>query len=478
MPLELQFNSHGNDKQKLAYRYWADSDSDEIAYGGAKYSGKSYLGCSLIFGDALMYPGTAYFIARKNLNDLRKHTRKSVDEVMAGWGIPRSYYKYQTKDDYYILGNGSTVSFIECKHLPGDPDYARFGSAQYTRGWIEEGSEVDEDAKENLQATVGRWKNLEYGIPGKLLITCNPTKGWLYRDFYRPNKEGTIKANRKFIQALPSDNKAGGKLYVEKLFRTLTGGKKERLLFGNWEYDDDPTILMDYEAILDLFRNEVSPTTFKAITSDIARLGGDRIVEISWRGYVGTVTSWQWAKLPVTLSKLETQRSKLGIEKKMVLIDADGMGVGIEDFSYGFTGFKNGSSALPNPTNRYDGNGRVVRENFDNLKSQCGFGIAELINERKIRLICEDKALEKIIERELEQVRQEPDTYGTDKKKALEKKEVVAKRVGHSLDFWSAILMRKWFDLKPRTRKMRTITGNEGRMPKGDLRRWKDIELS
>ena len=37
MPLELQFNSHGNDKQKLAYRYWSDSETDEIAYGGAKY---------------------------------------------------------------------------------------------------------------------------------------------------------------------------------------------------------------------------------------------------------------------------------------------------------------------------------------------------------------------------------------------------------------------------------------------------------
>ena len=122
-----------------------------------------------------MYPGTAYFIARKNLNDLRKHTRKSVDEVMAGWGIPRSYYKYHTKDDYYTLGNGSTVSFIECKYLPGDPDYARFGSAQYTRGMIEEASEVDEDAKENCSHS---W-SVENGSTefSKTIVDMQPNQG-------------------------------------------------------------------------------------------------------------------------------------------------------------------------------------------------------------------------------------------------------------------------------------------------------------
>lgn len=486
MPIQLKFDSQGNEKQKLAYTYWADNVTDELLYGGGKFGGKSFLGCCFICGDALMYAETSYFIARKSLNDLRKETRKSIDEVMKMWNIPKSYYKYNTKDDFYTLGNGSTIFFLECKYLPGDPDFARFGSRQYTRGWIEEAGEVHEKAKQNLSASVGRWKNAEHKIPGKLLITCNPTKNWIYRDFYRPARDGVtdptraLPPNRKFVKALAQDNKAGdGVTYAARLERTLTGGDRQRLLYGNWEYDEDPTILMEYEAILDMFQNNhVPPSGTKCITSDIARLGGDRIVKISWRGYVGTVTAWQWAKLPVTLSKLEAERVKLGVEKKMVLIDADGMGVGIEDFSYGFIGFKNGSSALPNPLNKYDGNGRIVRESFDNVKSQCGFGMAELINERKVKLICEDKSLERIIISELEQVRQGEETFGTDKKKSLEKKEVVSKRVGHSLDFWSAILMRKWFDLKPRTRRITTITGNESRMPIGDRRRWKDIEIS
>ena len=70
----LEFNSNGNDKQKECGKAWANDDIDEVLYGGAKGGGKSFIGCSLIFADAFMYPNTQYFIARKQLNDLRRFT--------------------------------------------------------------------------------------------------------------------------------------------------------------------------------------------------------------------------------------------------------------------------------------------------------------------------------------------------------------------------------------------------------------------
>ena len=39
---------------------------------------------------------------------------------------------------------------------------------------------LDEDAKNNLAASIGRWKNDQYGLTGKLLETCNPSKNYLY----------------------------------------------------------------------------------------------------------------------------------------------------------------------------------------------------------------------------------------------------------------------------------------------------------
>jgi len=90
--VRVQLKTNGNDKQKLACKAWIDPKISDIVYGGSKGSGKSYIGVSLIFGDALMYPGTNYFIARKKLNDLRKYTIPSIHEALKNLGINEAYY--------------------------------------------------------------------------------------------------------------------------------------------------------------------------------------------------------------------------------------------------------------------------------------------------------------------------------------------------------------------------------------------------
>ena len=69
---------------------------------------KSFTGVSLIFSDALTYPETHYFIARKKLNDLRKFTVPSIQEVLE-YGGTSGYYKYNGQDNYFELHNKSKV---------------------------------------------------------------------------------------------------------------------------------------------------------------------------------------------------------------------------------------------------------------------------------------------------------------------------------------------------------------------------------
>ncbi|MEK6883938.1 MAG: hypothetical protein AABY22_30185, partial [Nanoarchaeota archaeon] len=78
--MKVQFKTR-IDKQIRASEFWKDEVTEEILYGGAKGGGKSYLGASLIFGDALIYPETHYFIARQELIDLRKYTIPTIQEV-------------------------------------------------------------------------------------------------------------------------------------------------------------------------------------------------------------------------------------------------------------------------------------------------------------------------------------------------------------------------------------------------------------
>ena len=85
--------------------------------------------------------------------------------------------------------------------------------------------------------------------------TCNPSKNYLYRDYYKPFKAVELKEWRKFIQALPTDNKMLPDGYVDNLYNILSPNEIERLIKGNWEYDDNPYALFDYDKIIDIFKN-------------------------------------------------------------------------------------------------------------------------------------------------------------------------------------------------------------------------------
>ena len=440
--MKLLFDTYNNEKQKECCRKWADNTTSDIVYGGSKGSGKSYLGVSLIFADALMYAGTHYFIAREKLNDLRKYTIPSIYEVFGHWGITSAYYKFNGQDNFFELHNGSKIYLLDAAYLPSDPLFERFGSMQMTRGWFEEAGEANEAAKNNLSASIGRWKNDTYKLHPKLLQTCNPSKNYLYRDYYKKFKDGTLEKWKAFIQALPTDNKKLPKDYLENLSRSLNVSQRKRLLQGDWEYDDDPAALIQYEKILDIFTNTHVPTGNKKITADIARLGGDKIVIIEWNGCRGKIKHYTKQTLDVTGGLLEDARMRLQIGNSDVLVDEDGMGGGVVDFMK-FKGFVNNSSAIPSPNGPQD-----IKENFDNLKSQCYFRLAEKINKNELYLECESEEVKQWIIEELEQVKQK--NLDSDMKKGVVPKDKVKELIGRSPDFADTIMMREYFDLKPK----------------------------
>ncbi len=366
-------------------------------------------------------------------------------EVFDIWGITAKYWRYNGQDNFYELHNGSKVFLLDAAPQPRDELYMRFGSMQMTRGFIEEAGEFQEAAKNNLAASVGRWKNDKYGLHPKILQTCNPSKNYLYREYYRKHKEGKLEPWKAFIQALPQDNKKLPPGYLENLARVLSPTQRKRLLGGEWEFDDAADLLIDYEKMLDCFSNFSVPPGRRCMTVDLARLGGDRIVQIEWEGFIGTVTWWQREKLDETGRKIENTRVRNGIGKSDVLCDEDGLGGGVVDYEK-FKGFVNNSSPLPSPDGQLDDKGNPIKENFDNLKSQCSFRMADRINKNGIYLKCDEEIKQLIIE-EMEQVKQK--NLDSDLKKGVVPKDKMKEALGRSPDFWDAIMMREYFELKP-----------------------------
>lgn len=444
--MKIVFDTNGNEKQKQVAKYWLDESVSDIVYGGSKGSGKSYLGASLIFGDALMYPNTHYFIARKKLNDLRKYTIPTIFEVFENWGLNQSYYRYDGKDNFFELYNNSKVYLLEAKHLPSDPQYMRFGSMQMTRGMIEEAGEFESDAKENLEASIGRWKNDKYNLKGKLLQTCNPSKNYLYKDYYQPHKKGELEPHKKFVQAFPEDNKMLDKGYLDNLNRILSKNAKERLLKGNWEYDDNPDALCDYQNILAIFENDHVKGERKYLTADIARMGSDKAVIGVWDGWkLIELIEYDKSKITTIQNTIQALRSKHNIPKHSCIADEDGVGGGVVDNTK-IKGFVNNSKAFND-------------ENYNNLQAQCCYKLAEIIQENQLYIECDltNKQEESIIE-DLEQLQ----SYKTDSEGKLKilPKEKVKDNIGRSPDYRDMLMMRSYFEYKNSIRIKKSSTFN------------------
>lgn len=433
--MELIFNTNGNEKQKEVARAWLDPNVADIVYGGSKGSGKSFLGCSLIFGDALLYAGTHYFISRTSLTDLRKFTIPSIYEVLNAWGVPSHMYSYNGQDNFFLLKNGSKVFLLDAKFLPSDPLFMRFGSMQMTRGWIEEAGEFQKDAKNNLNASIGRWKNGVYNLPPKLLQTCNPAKNYLYSDYYRPHKEGSLPEWRRFIQAFPQDNKQLPDGYLENLNRTLDRNQKERLLYGNWEFDDDPTVLCDYDAICDAFTNKhVQPTGVTAISADLAMQGRDKFIAGVWDGMVCRLAIDQPKSTGKTIQDdLQKLMIDYGVPRSRTVADSDGMGSYLASYLNGIKEFH--------------GNGKAIDAEFANIKAECAYKLAEKINKREIYIICTDEQRTRIIE-ELSVLK--ADSVSNDEqRKRIIKKDIMKELLGRSPDYLDMLIMRMIFEVQP-----------------------------
>ena len=435
----LEFKTHGNEKQKQVARYWIDKETFDIAYGGSKGSGKSYLGCSLIFGDALTYPGTHYFIARKKLNDLRKFTIPSIYEVFQHWGLSPNYYKFNAQDNVFTLYNGSKVFLLEAKYQPSDPLYMRFGSMQMTRGFIEEAGEFEVAAKNNLAASIGRWKNDDYNLTGKLLQTCNPSKNYLYRDYYKKNKDGTLEKWKKFVQALPTDNKKLAAGYLESLRRSLSKNEALRLLDGNWEYDDDPATLIDYDAICNIFTNNFVKGGKKYISADVARFGKDVTVIRVWDGWRVIIrVAMKKSKTTEVADKIKALSNEFSVPRSNIIIDEDGVGGGVVDLLPGCIGFV----ANRAPINLKPG------ESIKSLKAQCAFKLADIINANGVFEKAEPEVQDLITE-DLEQIKQKH--FDKQIPKDIIPKDVVSELIGRSPDDGDTYIMRAYFELaKPK----------------------------
>lgn len=449
-------------KQHLAWQKLQDKTTEFIVYGGAAGGGKTWLGCEWLLTSCFFYPGTRYFMARQELKDLRGSTLQSFYKACQFHKInTKSLFTYNGQDNFFQFNNGSRIDMVDLAPQPRDPMFERLGSVEYTSGWIEESGEVTEGAFDMISSRTNRHYNDKYGLLGKTLLTCNPKKNFLYTQFYKPWKKKELPSNKAFIQAFVDENIYGESLYKQKL-ENLKGIARQRLLLGEWEYDSSPDALIEYEKILDIFRNYHINGGVHYITVDVARKGDDTTIIGLWSGW--GVTLYQYKGLITTeiTKKVKHLQEKYRISASNIIVDEDGVGGGVVD-QLQCQGFMNGSRAFPNYENpQMDEKGNILPENYENLRSQCYFKMAKRVNEGGMYVDSsnlEQEQIDEIIE-ELEWVKQkdiELMTVGNSdviltgsKRLGIISRDDIKKGIGRSPDWASTLMMREYFELKPK----------------------------
>jgi phage terminase large subunit len=421
-------------KQSNAVYYLKDNETKEILYGGAAGGGKSAIGCLWLIESCQKYPGSRWLMGRAKLKALKETTLNSFFELSTVLGISEQY-TYNAQANIIYWNNGSEILLKDLFLYPSDPNFDSLGSLEITGAFIDECNQIVYKAWQIVTSRC-RYKLNEFGIIPKVFGSCNPSKNWTYKEFYKKNRDNSLHSSKKFIQALPTDNPHLPQSYLDSLL-ALDKNSKQRLYYGNWEYDDDPSALIDIDSISDYWNpNHLTPEGNKYMTIDVARKGKDNTVFRVWHGWV-VIHRYAIDKsgLDYVVKKAKELQRRYNISNSNTIADEDGVGGGVVDFLY-CKGFVNGSRALNN-------------ENFNNLKSQCGYKMAQKIVNREVGEMCEDSAVKGITSEEMEQVKQKD--IDKDGKVALVSKDVVKQMIGRSPDEWDSIMMRYYFELAHQT---------------------------
>lgn len=435
---ELNLEINPTKKQNDAWEALFDDSKRFVFFGGGSGGGKTWLGSEWLMVLAYSYPGMKAFVGRKELKRLMASTYLTLIKVFKHHGVEDDWKLNGQYNYLESKSTGSRIDLVDLDFQPSDPEFQRFGSTEYSVGWIEEAGEVDFLAYDVLKSRMGRHivKNAEgKELGSKMLLTFNPSKNWLYPNIYKEWKAQRLPPHFAFIQSLYKDNPFTAESYGFNLEEIKDKAMKQRLMFGNWEYDDDPSALINYDAILDMFTNSVKEGG-KYLTADIARHGKDKTVIMRWKGLK--------VEEILTYSKLGTDESariirdlafKHKVPYSQIIVDTDGIGGGVFDQLKGIKGFIANSSPLSDP------NG--VKENFKNLKAQCSWKLAELINDHEIAVTCEDEKVKNMLIEELEQIKSKNDDKET--KKQIVGKEDIKEVLGRSPDYADALMFRAFF---------------------------------
>lgn len=461
----MEIKIHPTEKQSLAWQAWQNPTVDDVIFGGSAGGGKTRWLSEAVALGPLMYPETKWFLGRDELKTLMQTTYVTLTQIVfPAWGLENGkHWNFNGSRHEIRFYNGSQINLLHLGEQPNDPLYDRFGSHEYTGGGIDEMSEIKFKGYDVIRSRVGRYNNEKYNLKGKVGGTLNPSQDWPYRLFYdpwkkagRPNDPSKPLVSMKgilngeevnrtfvFIQAKVDDNPHISHQYKINLATISDPVLRARLQEGDWEFTSAVDILFEASSIADLFTSHVPRSNEKYLTVDVARYGRDKIVLTSWRGWNAyKIRMFQKKSIVETADLVRTELMAEGIARENTLVDQDGVGGGVVDLVPGVIGFSGAAAPF----------GKIgeqqVREQYENLRSQCVYYAAEKAKNRQFAVSEQNIAVREELAADLHQYKRRDSEK--DGKLKITKKDDMKQALGRSPDVGDTIMMRSYFDLRLR----------------------------
>lgn len=395
-------------------------------------------------------------MGRSRLKTLKGTTLKSFFETCKRLNIKKDeHYTYNQSSGVITFWNGSEIVLQDLFSYPSDPFHNNLSGLEISGGFIDECNQVSEKIKDMVISRI-RYKLDEYGIAPKLLMSCNPARNWVYNEYYKKNLDGVLENYKSFIPSLTSDNEFISQHYINNL-QKMDPITRKRLLYGDWEYQDNLS-MFEYDAILDMFQYKVEDDVEETIeldaydkpipyvsdekkkkdiiiSIDVARLGKDKTCILVWDGLdVIDVIELSKKKLDEQAALIQALMYTYGIGNDKLIIDTDGVGGGLADMLPGSKEIVNNSRALHD-------------ENYQNLKTQLYYKLAEQVNTGKIKFKIKNQDLQTRLTQELQVLKREG--VEQDGKIKMTNKDSVKQQINRSPDVSDAMAFRMIYLLTP-----------------------------
>ncbi|MCP4712844.1 MAG: hypothetical protein GY869_29815, partial [Planctomycetes bacterium] len=228
--------------------------------------------------------------------------------------------------------------------------------------------------------------------------------------------------------------------YIKNLER-LPDADQQRLLYGNWDYDNDPSQLIDFVKIQELWTNDFKELSAgeRFITADIAMQGSDKYVLLVWQGWqIMAISVFPKIAAQEIEAHIRSAASTWTVPRSNIVFDSDGLGEYLNSYLAGAVAFHNGARALERASGP-----DMIPENYPNLKTQCYYELVKRINGNGIHIV-PDAYQDEMIQ-ELRWVKRHK--MDTDGKLFILPKERIKAGLGRSPDFADALAMRMYFEL-------------------------------